>query len=152
MRAGTFLPAAFWAVQAAGAIVSYTGALSSPEDDSTQITVNLASAGSLSLRTRGFGGETNTASAVIPAGGFESSVPNAVFENNGTLRDGLTELTSGFRTGTGSNIGVAGTDNWTMEIATPGSGTAAPKPGGLWMCGIGAALWMAASRRRRPRI
>jgi len=220
MQAGSFLLAALLAVQAAtGATISYTGALASPEDASTQITVTLASAGSLSLQTWGFGGGTNAALALIPAGGFDpfvglfsgtgagaafidgtsddlsnfpgnqgcppagtvtiggspvcgdvamsfslpagtytvlltdgAYIPNAVFETNGMLGDGFTDLTSGFQTCDNAGNCVPDTANWALDITTPGSGGTVPEPGGLWMCGIGAVLWVAASRRRRTKF
>ena len=56
MRACGFLVAACFAFQAAAGTVSYTGTLASPSDSSTQIEVILASAGSITLQTFGFGG------------------------------------------------------------------------------------------------
>jgi len=75
MQAGSFLGALLLAAGAAGgATISYTGTLASPQDDTTQITVTLASAGSLSWQTWGFGGGTNAASQLIGAGGFDPFV------------------------------------------------------------------------------
>ena len=73
MRASGFFVAACFAFQAAAGTVSYTGTLASPSDSSTQIEVILASAGSITLQTFGFGGGTSAA-GVIPAGGFDPFV------------------------------------------------------------------------------
>jgi len=63
--------------------VSYTGTLSSPEDSTSGlITVTLSSPGTLGLQTYGFGGGTNAAGDVIPAGGFDPFV--GVFAGTGT--------------------------------------------------------------------
>ena len=62
--------------------VSYTGNLTSPEDSSSGlITVTLTVAGTLGLQTYGFGGGTNAAGNVIPAGGFDPFV--GVFAGTG---------------------------------------------------------------------
>ncbi len=213
MQAGSFLVAAFLAAQVAtGGTISYTGTLIDPTDDSTQITVTLASAGILSLQTWGFGGGTNAAGNTILAGGFDpfvgvfqgtggaavfidgtsddlsnfgsyagcppagtvtigggpvcgdvamslslaagtytvlltdgAYIPNAVFETGGTLSDGFFDATSGFQTCLDQNTCVDDTNQWALDITTP-------EPGGLWMCGIGALVWIAASRRRRTRF
>ena len=98
MRASGFLVAAYVAIQAAsGATISYTGTLASPSDTSTTITVNLASAGNLALQTWGFGGGTNAASFVIPAGGFDPFV--GVFAGTGstaTFIDGTSDDLSNY--------------------------------------------------------
>ena len=216
MRAGSLLVVFCLAVQfASGNTISYTGTLTSPDDASTAITVTLANAGSLSLQTWGFGGGTNAAAAVIPAGGFDSFlgvfagtgdtatfidgtsdvlsnydgfkgcppagtvniggpvcgdvkmsfnlaageytvllttgsyIPNAVF-GGGTLGDGFTDLTGGaFQTCVGENC-KEDTANWALDITTSDSGAPVPEPGGVWICGIGLMVSMAAARRRRP--
>lgn len=98
MRASVILVASYVAIQAAsGATISYTGSLSSPSDISTAITVNLASAGNLILQTWGFGGGTNAASVVIPAGGFDPFV--GVFAGTGstaTFIDGTSDDLSNY--------------------------------------------------------
>jgi len=74
MRTGGFLVAALLAVQAAaGATITYTGALATPED-LFQTTVILPSPGVLSFQTFGFGGDPNAAPAAIPGGGFDPFV------------------------------------------------------------------------------
>ena len=98
MRASGFVVAAYVAIHAAsGATVSYTGSLASSSDSSTAITVNLASAGNLALQTWGFGGGTNAAAAVIPAGGFDPFV--GVFAGTGstaTFIDGTSDDLSNY--------------------------------------------------------
>jgi hypothetical protein len=75
MNACSALAVACFAISAAsGGTISYTGTLASPDDSSTAITVTLASAGNLELQTWGFGGGTNAAGGVIPAGGFDPFV------------------------------------------------------------------------------
>jgi hypothetical protein len=79
---------------------SYTGSLASPEDSSTQITVVLASAGTLGLQTWGFGGGTNAASQGIPAGGFDPFV--GVFSGTGdsaVFIDGTSDLLTNYTPG-----------------------------------------------------
>jgi hypothetical protein len=101
MRASGFILVAFLAIQAAsGGTISYTGTLVSPEDASTVITVTLASGGTLGLETYGFGGGTNAASAVIPAGGFDPFV--GVFAGTGSgaiFIDGTSDLLSNYSPG-----------------------------------------------------
>jgi hypothetical protein len=219
MHACSALAVACFAISAAsGGTISYTGTLASPSDSSTEITVTLASAGNLLLQTWGFGGGTNAAGAVIPAGGFDPFVgvfagvggsavlidgtsdvlsnylgftgcppagtvdiggavcgdvsmtfslaagtytvlltdglyiPNAVFETNGVLADGFTDLTAGvFQTCNGANC-VSDTANWALDITTPGTTAPVPEPGGPWLCGIGLVVLSAASRRlSRPK-
>jgi hypothetical protein len=65
--------------------VSYTGALVNPEDTFTA-TATLVSPGDITLQTYGFGGGTNAAGSIIPAGGFDPFVglflgtgPSALF-------------------------------------------------------------------------
>lgn len=63
--------------------VSYTGALTSPEDSTSgAITITLAEPGTVGLQTYGFGGGTNAAGAVISAGGFDPFV--GVFQGTGS--------------------------------------------------------------------
>src|SRR5260370_40886062 len=98
MRACGFFVVTYVAIQAAsGATISYTGSLASSSDSSTTITVNLASAGNLALQTWGFGGGTNAASVVIPAGGFDPFV--GVFGGTGstpTFVDGTSDDLSNY--------------------------------------------------------
>jgi hypothetical protein len=215
MRASVFLVAGYVAIQAAsGATISYSGTLASSSDTSATITVNLASGGNLALQTWGFGGGTNAASFVIPAGGFDpfigvfagtgstatfidgtsddlsnygafqgcppagtvdiggavcgdvtmlfslaagtytvlltdgAYVPTAVFETDGTLGDGFTDLTGGvFQTCNGTDC-ITPTANWALDITSPDAAVSAPEPGGLWVCGAGLILLTAASRRQ----
>lgn len=101
MRASGFILAAVLAIRAAsGGTISYTGTLVSPDDASTVITVTLASGGTLSLQTYGFGGGTNAASEVIAAGGFDPFV--GVFAGTGataTFIDGTSDLLSNYSPG-----------------------------------------------------
>src|ERR1035438_853805 len=101
MRTGSFVLAAFLAAQVACAsTVSYTGSLGSPEDSSVQITVTMATAGTLGLQTWGFGGGTNAASEVIPAGGFDPFV--GVFSGTGdgaTYIDGASDVLGSYGAG-----------------------------------------------------
>jgi hypothetical protein len=79
---------------------SYTGTLASPEDSSTQITVVLDTGGPLYLQTWGFGGGTNAADQVIPAGGFDPFV--GVFAGTGdsaVFIDGTSDLLSNYTPG-----------------------------------------------------
>jgi hypothetical protein len=101
MRTGSFVLAVFFAAQVACAsTVSYTGSLASPEDSTTQITVTMATAGTLGLQTWGFGGGTNAADNVIPAGGFDSFV--GVFSGTGdsaTYIDGASDILGSYGAG-----------------------------------------------------
>lgn len=101
MRASGFILAAFLAIPAAsGSTISYIGTLASPDDASTVITVTLASGGTLGLQTYGFGGGTNAASEVIPAGGFDPFV--GVFAGTGsgaTFIDGTSDALSNYSPG-----------------------------------------------------
>src|SRR5260370_2449839 len=99
MRACGFFVVTYVAIQAAsGAPISYPGSLAASSDSSTTITVNLASAGNLALQTWGFGGGTNAASVVIPAGGFDPFV--GVFAGQGstaTFVDGASAALSNYQ-------------------------------------------------------
>jgi hypothetical protein len=101
MRASGFLVAACFAIQAAsGTTFSYAGALASSTDAATQFTVTLANAGTLGLQTWGFGGGTNAASTVIPAGGFDPFV--GVFAGTGAgavFIDGTSDVLSNYTAG-----------------------------------------------------
>ncbi len=79
--------------------LSETGTFSTAED-AFVITVNLATGGDLTLQTYGFGGGTNAAGTVIPAGGFDPFVglfsgagPTALFLNGDS--DVLSNYTPG---------------------------------------------------------
>jgi hypothetical protein len=85
-------------VVSAGSITSYVGTLANPED-TVQLTIALASAGSLTLQTYGFGGGTNAAGTVIPNGGvdllialFFGTGPGALFIDG--TSDALTNYSS----------------------------------------------------------
>ena len=85
------------AIPAFGGTVSYTGTLASPDDASTEFIINLASAGTLGIQTWGFGGGTNAAGSVIPAGGFDPFV--GVFSgagNSAVLIDGSSDILSNY--------------------------------------------------------
>ena len=80
-----------------GAVVtSYTGTLSNPAATS-EIVVSLAAPGNITLQTFGFGGGTNAAGAVIPAGGFDPLI--ALFTGTGAgavLVDGTSDALSNY--------------------------------------------------------
>ncbi len=69
--------------------LSYTGALSSPED-SFEAPATLSVAGTLTIQTWGFGGGTNAAGTEIPSGGFDPFV--GVFDSSGNLIQGTSRL------------------------------------------------------------
>jgi hypothetical protein len=73
--------------------VSYTGTLSSPED-SWETNATLSAAGTLTLQTWGFGGGTNAAGTVMPAGGFDPFV--GVFDSSGDLIQGTSDVLSNY--------------------------------------------------------
>jgi hypothetical protein len=82
----------------AASSLSLTGTLATPEDTVTQ-TVTIGAGQNIQIQTWGFGGGTNGASAVIPAGGFDPFVglfqgtgPTALFLD-GTA-DNLSNYTS----------------------------------------------------------
>ena len=87
-RAAAVIAVAASALASASAeTFSYTGTLANPED-TVLIDLTLASGGSVTLQTYGFGGGTNGAGTVIPSGGFDPFVglfsgtgPNALFIN-----------------------------------------------------------------------
>jgi len=67
----------------ADAVFSYTGSLLSPEDSTSgQIVITVPVAGTVDLQTWSFGGGTNAAGALIPAGGFDPFV--GVFQGTGS--------------------------------------------------------------------
>lgn len=82
-----------------GSSFSFTGSLATPEDFFTQ-TISLASTQNVGIQTWGFGGGTNSASAVIPAGGFDPFV--GLFQGTGS--------TALFLDGTADNL-----SNYTSE-------------------------------------
>jgi hypothetical protein len=87
---------AFGGTVAHADIMSYAGTLSSPED-TVEYVLNLASAGTVTLQTYGFGGGTNAASTLIPAGGFDPLV--GMFAGQGaaaTLIDGTSDSYSNY--------------------------------------------------------
>jgi hypothetical protein len=79
--------------------ISETGTLSSPED-TVLIPLTLVTSGTVTLQTFGFGGGTNAADMVIPAGGFDPFVglfsgtgPTALFLN------GTSDILTGYLPG-----------------------------------------------------
>ena len=108
MRVSILGLAALLAAQIAFAdTTSYTGTLASPEDYFTA-TVTMPVDGTMGLQTWGFGGGTNAASQLIPAGGFDSFV--GVFAGTGstaTYIDGASDLLGSY----GAGCPPAGTVN-----------------------------------------
>lgn len=89
------------AAQATPVTVSHTGALGAI-DEVVLLAVDLASAGSLTLQTYGFGGGTNAAGTVVAATGFDAFV--GVFSGSGPAAvfiDGSSDLLTNF----GANAG-----------------------------------------------
>ncbi len=89
----------FAAVLASANTLSETGTFSTAEDDFV-ITVNLAAGGDLTLQTYGFGGGTNAAGTVIPAGGFDPFV--GLFSGTGPTAlflDGDSDVLSNYTPG-----------------------------------------------------
>ena len=84
---------------------SYTGTLSSPED-TVEFVLNLASAGTVTLQTYGFGGGTNAAGAVISPGGTDPFL--AIFSGTG---DSAMIVTDGLANPYGTSLGVANYGN-----------------------------------------
>ena len=80
-------------------------------------------------------------------------VPNAVYEATGYLGDGFSDLTGGsfpFQTCFDSSNCNTDSANWALDITTPnGSPTTAPEPSGLVLAGLGLALTLGGSLRRR---
>ena len=71
-----------WAVDAKSANFSFRGTFN--QDDSVQVlTFTLASSGTVTIRSFGYEGGTNSAGTVIPAGGFDTTL--ALFNSLGTL-------------------------------------------------------------------
>jgi hypothetical protein len=86
---------------ASGSVISLTGTLKTAED-TFETTLNVASAGTVTLQTWGFGGGVNAASMVIPAGGFDPLV--AVFAGIGsgaTIVNGASDGLSNYGSFTG---------------------------------------------------
>lgn len=83
--------------------ISYTGTLTSPEDSTSgQIIMTLSDPGTVELQTWGFGGGTNAAGDLIPAGGFDPFV--GVFAGTGasaTFINGTSDILANF----GSSMG-----------------------------------------------
>jgi hypothetical protein len=71
---------ASFACSLSGSSFSFTGSLATPEDIFTQ-TITLGSTQNVEIQTWGFGGGTNSASAAIPAGGFDPFV--GLFQGTG---------------------------------------------------------------------
>jgi hypothetical protein len=88
-------------VGASGSVISLTGTLQTAED-TFETTINVASAGTVTLQTWGFGGGDNAAGMVIPAGGFDPLV--AVFAGTGsgaTIVNGVSDGLSNYGDFTG---------------------------------------------------
>jgi hypothetical protein len=85
-----------WAGAGVAGTVSYTGALSSPED-TFQTAMTMPVAGTATLQTWGFGGGTDFAGTPIPSGGFDPLV--AVFSGAGdsaTLVNATSDILSNY--------------------------------------------------------
>ena len=82
-------------------ITSYVGTLADPTD-TVQLSVTLASAGSLTLQTYGFGGGTNASGTVIPNGGVDALIALFLGTGPGAL---FIDGTSDALTNYGSHIG-----------------------------------------------
>jgi hypothetical protein len=87
MKIAIIVPAFLLAGLCCADTISETGTLSSPED-TVLIPLTLLTGGTVTLQTFGFGGGTNAAGTVIPAGGFDPFVglfsgtgPTALFLN-----------------------------------------------------------------------
>jgi hypothetical protein len=86
---------------ASGSVISLTGTLNTAED-TFETTISVATAGTVTLQTWGFGGGANAAGMVIPAGGFDPLV--AVFAGVGsgaTIVDGASDGLSNYGSFTG---------------------------------------------------
>ena len=98
MKIAIIVPAFLLAGLCCADTISETGTLSSPED-TVLIPLTLLTGGTVTLQTFGFGGGTNAAGTVIPAGGFDPFVglfygtgPTALFLNGcGYCRGGAAE-------------------------------------------------------------
>jgi hypothetical protein len=86
---------ALTALKICAGTISYTGALTSPED-SFQIALTIPTSGTVILQTWGFGGGTNAAGTPIPAGGFDPLV--AVFDSTGLLVEGTSDALTNYGT------------------------------------------------------
>jgi hypothetical protein len=95
----TGIAIASFACSLSGSSFSFTGSLATPEDVFTQ-TIVLGSTQNVGIQTWGFGGGTNGANAVIPAGGFDPFV--GLFQGAGS--------TALFLDGTADNL-----SNYTSE-------------------------------------
>jgi len=88
----------FMAATARADTVSYTGSLLSPEDSTSgQIVITVPVAGTVDLQTWSFGGGTNAAGTLIPAGGFDPFV--GVFQGTGDSAlfiNGTSDVLGGF--------------------------------------------------------
>jgi hypothetical protein len=93
MKLAIFVVGLLVTVVAFADTVSYTGILSSPED-TWETNATLSTAGTLTLQTWGFGGGTNAAGTVIPAGGFDPFV--GVFDSSGNLIQGTSDVLSNY--------------------------------------------------------
>jgi hypothetical protein len=87
--------------------ISLIGTLSSPEDTYTT-TVTLANPGTVTLQTWSFGGGTNAANTLIPAGGFDPLIAifagtgaGATLETSGPITYGTSDALSNYASFTG---------------------------------------------------
>jgi hypothetical protein len=79
-------------------------------------------------------------------------VPNAVYETTGFLGDGFSDLTGGslpFQTCFDASDCNTDSANWALDITTSGPSTATPEPSSFALAGLGFALVLAGSLRRR---
>jgi hypothetical protein len=77
----------------------------------------LSGAGTLTLQTWGFGGGTNAAGMVIPAGGFDPFV--GVFDSSGDLIQGTSDVLSSYASFTGCPpAGLVTIGNVPSNVAT----------------------------------
>ena len=117
---------AFGGTVAHADIMSYAGTLSSPED-TVEYVLNLASAGTVTLQTYGFGGGTNAAGTVILPGGTDPFL--AIFSGTG---DSATIVTDGGGNPYGTSLDMTNYGNPDF-LGCPPAG--APVIGGSPQCG-----------------
>jgi len=77
------------AANASDTTAFYSGSLSSPTDTFT-LSVNLATAGTVSVQTYGFGGGVNAEGNTVAPGGFDPLV--ALFDSSGNIIDGTSDV------------------------------------------------------------
>ena len=111
---------------ASATTVSYTGTLSTPESV-VQFVVALGNAGTVALQTFGFGGGTNAAGTIIPAGGTDPFV--AIFSGTGNA---ATVVTDGLGNPYATSLDLTNYGNPDF-LGCPPAG--APSIGGSPQCG-----------------